>query len=338
MGEPRIDFRFVKEHATFPPVLAHYDIVLPKRGGQRPKVLCPFHEESKGSCTIFLDASPQTFHCFGCGAKGNILEFVTRIEEAELRDAAKLLGEICDIDLAPPQAGRRSATTKPPKKTAAKRSSKKAAPKKAANAVDAPADNEPVNPPLTFELKLDPEHPYLAERGVSPEVVGAFGIGYCGRGMMRNRICFPIHNEAGELVAYAGRWAEDEVPEDEEKYLLPPKFLKSRVVFNLHRIEKVEHLTIVESYWSVLRLHELGIPAVSPMGRSISEEQLRLLRALGAPLISVMFDGDEPGRAATEAVLPALAESFYVHVAPLPDGEKPHSVDLSVLEQLVWHP
>ena len=53
---------------------------------------------------------------------------------------------------------------------------------------------------------------------------------------MAGRICIPIHNAKGELVAYAGRWPGEDVPDGQERYKLPPKFHKSRVLFNLHRL------------------------------------------------------------------------------------------------------
>jgi DNA primase len=110
------------------------------------------------------------------------------------------------------------------------------------------ASNEPINAPLPFALKLDPAHPYLVERGLGPELVELFGLGFCSRGSMAGRVCIPIHNELGELVAYAGRWPGDDVPAGEDRYKLPAKFQKSRVLFNLHRVAASEHVVLVEGY------------------------------------------------------------------------------------------
>jgi DNA primase len=334
MGHEWIDFRHVKENATFEPILEHYGLKAVGRGEQRA-ILCPFHNETKPSCKVNLDK--KAFNCFGCGAHGNILEFVVKMEECDLRSAAALVAEWCGIDQAPP----RSAVAKQPKKAVgAPKERRKASRTEAKSKTTLRVAKEPeaVNPPLTFQLKLEPEHPFLSERGVSPEVVSEFGLGYCSRGLLRERIAIPIHNAGGELVAYAGRWADAEVPERVQKYLLPPKFQKSRVLYNLHRIGKAEHLVIVESYWSVFRLHPLGIPVVSLMGRSISEEQVRLLAQFGTPFLTLMLDGDEPGRTAVQAALPMLALKFFVHVAELPDGIKPHTADEGTLEGLVWQP
>ncbi len=96
------------------------------------------------------------------------------------------------------------------------------------------ADKEAVgNKPLTFQLKgIDHAHPYLAERGISKETAEMFGVGhFAGKGSMHGRIVIPIHNESGELVAYAGRSIDDSEP----RYKLPAGFHKSLELFNLHR-------------------------------------------------------------------------------------------------------
>jgi DNA primase len=115
-----------------------------------------------------------------------------------------------------------------------------------------------VNPPLKVALKsLDPNHAYLQERGFAPETIAAFGVGMCtGKGIMASRIAIPIHNEPGELVAYAGRWP-GELPEGEGKYKLPMGFHKSLVVYNLHRARehaKDAGLIVVEGFFDAMRL------------------------------------------------------------------------------------
>ena len=327
--QPWMNFRYIKEHASFLDVLDHYKLKAQGRGVER-RLLCPFHNDTKPSCNI--DLEKNAFHCFGCEAKGNILEFVQLMEDSDLRSAALTLAEICSIELAPPNEQRRQKSDQP----AATKKRSKPAPK----AKEPPPKDEPdtENHPLMFSLKLDPKHPYLDGRGVPTASREAFGVGYCSRGLMRNRICFPIRDEMGMLVAYAGRWAEDPVPEETAKYLLPKQFNKSRVLYNLDQLEGQQHVVVVESYWSVLRLHALGVPVVSPMGRSISKHQVVLLQEHGARFITIMFDGDEPGRRATEATLPLLAPSFFVHAVEMPVGTKPHNVDDATLASLLWHP
>ncbi len=162
---------------------------------------------------------------------------------------------------------------------------------------------EPAIRPLpSRKLKLDPAHAYLAERGLSPAIVAAFGLGYCNRGLMAGYVCIPIHNERGELVAYAGRWPGEAVPDGQERYKLPAKFKKSRVLFNLHRVSDAENVVVVEGYWSAIRLHALGVPVAALMGWSASADQIALLRYRGVRSITLLLDGDDAGRCGREGV------------------------------------
>jgi len=341
MGE-YIDFRYVKAHADFDPVLEHYGIETEGNGDEQ-SALCPFHDERKPSFKVNL--VKNVFNCFGCGAHGNVLEFVAKMEECELREAAKKLASYCAISLSDRSGGRsggngarRSAeetpegssegddTRKKTKRTRRRRSAKEEA-----------SPDEGANKPLTFTLELDAEHPYLEERGINPETIEHFQLGFCGRGMMKNRVCIPIHDERGELVAYAGRWAGDDVPEGEEKYLLPPKFAKSKVLFNLNRlmVMEVEHVVVVEGYFGAMRLHMLHVPVVAVMGTSISDEQVALLVSAGIKRAIVLMDGDGAGVDAAERVVPALAGCLWVRKALLPEGEDPETVDEGELLELV---
>jgi DNA primase len=154
---------------------------------------------------------------------------------------------------------------------------------------------------------------------------------------MAGRICFPIHDAKGALVAYAGRWP-GEPPEDVERYRLPTNFEKSRVLYNLHRVRDAEHVVAVEGYWSAIRLHALGVPVVGLMGWSVAEEQIALLREHGTRYLTVLWDGDEAGERARERALPALASAFFVRAPVLPAGEKPDTLSEAELMKLVTLP
>jgi DNA primase len=370
MSQTYIDFGFVKENASFERVIAGYNLKMLGTGVQRA-ILCPFHRERKASCKVDLER--KIFHCFGCEAKGNILEFVAKLEgdEDDLRAAALKIAELCGIATAAPrEPAEASAAGKHRHKGATAQNTQGGSRRgRIAKAWSAPegrdkgvaeargiaqagltaggiaqvgltkagfhSDAEPANPPLTFQLKLEAEHPYLAERGLSAELVAEFGLGYCNRGVMAGRVCIPIHNECAELVAYAGRWPGDELPEGVERYLLPKKFEKSRMLFNLHRAAAGEHVVLVEGYWSAIRLHTLGVPVAALMGCSISAEQLALLRERGVRFVTLLLDGDDAGHSARERVLPALADAFFVRAPLLPDGEKPDTVAEAELRELV---
>lgn len=192
------------------------------------------------------------------------------------------------------------------------------------------------NKPLGFTLKLDPTHPYLFERGLTPPLLDTFGLGYCESGFLKGRIAIPLHDESGTLVAYAGRCASDEVPAGVAKYLLPRDFKKSEVLFNLHRVASADHVMLVEGYWAVFRLHSLGIPAVALMGRTLSRAQEELLACSGARFLTLLLDGDKPGRMAAQALLPRVTRNWFVYHAELPDGQQPDTVDEEKLWRVLW--
>jgi DNA primase len=192
---------------------------------------------------------------------------------------------------------------------------------------------------LGFRLTLDPAHPYLAERGLSPELVELFGLGFCQQGSMAGRVCIPIENARGELVAYAGRWvgSDAELPEGEEKYKLPKGFHKALELWNLHRVRHCKHLILVEGYFGAMRLHSLRFPAVALMGSSLSDEQVMLLREHCPALrfITVMLDGDEPGRKAADTIAARLAQSWWTRIVHLSDGEESDTVEPALLGRLL---
>lgn len=166
---------------------------------------------------------------------------------------------------------------------------------------------------------------------------------------MAGRICFPIHNASGELVAYAGRWASDETDgegrflgrngKEQPRYRLPSNFCKQLELYNWHRLrasqgDTCKSVVIVEGFWSVLRLWSLGLPVVALMGRSISEAQIRLLHEGGVRFVIILLDGDDEGRAAVTDCLPRLASSFFTRSIDLPDGSKPDDCDQQILFDL----
>lgn len=342
-----IDFRAVKEQADFRQVLERYGLDLKERGDELVG-LCPFHRDTKPSFRVNLEK--KVFHCFGCSAKGNILDFVARKEGVTIRAAAELLARWCGLEgdiktatpaeiVAPRGVGapaERAEVAKPVEDTPEARNGLGKETSKTAEVVAADGGNKP----LTFSLKLDPSHPYLAERGLTPETVKAFGLGYCSRGVMKGRIAIPIHDMEGALVAYAGRWP-GEPPEGEPKYRLPEGFKKSLVVFNLYRYppfrpdtHKQKPILIVEGYWSVFWLHQLGYPAVALMGKELSKEQ-EVLIAETLEHVIVMMDGDGAGREAQEKIVSRLARRLYVRAVELPDGSQPDTLPEAGLKNLL---
>ena len=159
----------------------------------------------------------------------------------------------------------------------------------------------------------------MKERGIKKETIKEFGLGYCKRGILKGRIAIPIHNEKGELVAYAGRYPGDP-PEGESKYIFPPNFKKSLILFNLNRVEGEEkELILVEGFFDVFNLWQAGVKnAVALTGTSLTEEQEELiLRYLGKDgRITLIFDSDEAGKEVTNK----LIKKAYIKIIGLKDG------------------
>ena len=198
----------------------------------------------------------------------------------------------------------------------------------------APApDNSGPNKPLKFRLeKLERNHPYLAERGLTAETIIDFGVGFCGKGMMADRIAIPIHNPEGYVVAYAGRWPGEPPDEDTEKYKLPPGFRKSLELYNIDRAIKEPKdapLVIVEGFFDCMKLHQHGCrKVVALMGSTLSTAQEELIRhhSTASSLVLVMLDEDEAGQAGRDDVACRLSKFCFVKVHQFdePDTQPEH--------------
>ena len=300
--------RRLKQKVGFREILEHYGLLSSmKPKGDELIGICPFHKESKSSFHVSL--AKNAFHCFGCHAKGNILDFVQQKESITLREAGLLIKEWFTIgqgDNPPPGA-----------KVGLQKEIKD----------EDPSSKGDSNPPLTFTLKkLDATHPYLKDRGLSDEAIKHFGLGFSNRGLMKGRVAIPIHDTKGDLVAYAGRWPGDP-PEEEPKYKLPPGFKKHLVLFNFHQAineAKDKSLVIVEGFFDCFRIWQAGYKrVVALMGSYLSEEQEDLIISQ-AKSVSLMLDRDDAGRKATQEILPRLAKKVFVRVIELPaEGDQP---------------
>lgn len=198
---------------------------------------------------------------------------------------------------------------------------------------------EEINTPLNFELKtLDLKHPYLEKRNLKKETIKEFGLGYCNRGLLKGRVAIPIHNERGELVAYAGRYPGDP-PEEESKYIFPPNFKKSHILFNLNRIkDKEKELILVEGFFDVFNLWQNGVKNVAAiMGTSISKEQEDLIvEYLGKNgRLSLLFDPDESGERAEKEVMDKLIGKVYVKIIKLKGKVDPDNLSKKEIDELI---
>jgi DNA primase len=295
-----------------------------KKSGRSLVGACPIH---KGTNTrqFSVNLEKNVFICFGnCQSGGNVLNFVEKMEKVSLREAALLLKKWF-LESGAPAAGTK--TRSEPEKTVI-------------SDYKASDQGKLVNPPLKFELKtLNPDHPFFAERGILPETVKYFGLGFCSKGLLKGLIAIPIHNQAGQLVAYAGRWPGDP-PAEEPKYKLPPGFAKAAVVYNLNRQKKGEEVFIlVESFLSVFILHQAGFPnALALMGSSLSEEQEALIVAALGPggKAALLFDADDSGRLCTQESLSRLSGKVFVKAIDIsPFAKKPHQLTPEQIKALI---
>ena len=340
MTAPRLDFKRLRAEADFSAVLASYDIEM-KKDGTRPdqfKALCPFHDDKDPSLKINTDKN--IFHCFVCEAKGNVLEFVMKMDSVDIRPAALKVASLCGLGgEAPLPQGKAKAGVKAKASVAGKAAAKPAKVEPAATPDKTPvADTPPADGPnqaLSFELKLDQSAElatWLSGRGLDAAAVLTFGLGQVSARSksIGGRLAIPIHNQEGALIGYCGRYIGDTIPDDVPKYILPKGFRKEIELFNLHRVRSLspvpDFVVLFESFFSVMR-HAAHVPAVSAMGRTISEAQVALLREMGIARVVVVFDGDEPGRQGGRDAAAALAPHFWTRVVDLPLGTKPHHLD-----------
>ncbi len=352
-----VNFKTIKEQVSIEQIMEHYGLLKDaKRKGHELRLHCPFHEDHEPSCTA--NTQKNGFHCFGCGVKGNIFAFVRLKEEIDSgdtnkddRQAAVLIAEWFEIASSKPEDAQartgKERTRRKPVQEKRQEPSSASARESVQDATAQVHEEKPalVNTPLAFAFKnLDHAHPYLAARGLTKETIEHFGVGYhAGRGIMSGRIVIPIHNEQGELVAYAGRWPADEGwPEGEDKYKLPPGFHKSLVVFNLHRardLARDQGLIVVEGFFDAMRLWQAGIRnAVALMGSSMSDEQERLIAAAVGPQgrVALMLDEDAAGWRCREEVLSRLSSHVYVKVVGLgEEGMQPDRLSEEDIKRLL---
>lgn len=308
-----VDFRAVKQAVSMIQILDHYGLTdqMKRNGnGQSLSGKCPLHNGDNPT-QFRASLEKNVWNCFGqCRGGGNVLDFVARKEDCTIREAAL---RISDWFKLPSPTEESRTRTSPPKVDKPESGQRKAAPSPA----DSP-EKSAGNKPLSFELKnLDPAHPYFAERGIGPETVSVFRLGFCNIGSMAGRIVIPIQNPAGELVAYAGRWPGDP-PEGTSKYKLPTGFGKSLDLFNLHRAmeePETQPLVIVEGFFDAIKLWQNGVRrVVALMGCSLSpaQEALIVKHTSLQTKVLVMLDEDEAGRVGREQVVQRLALHRYV--------------------------
>ncbi len=323
------------------------DYVKLRKAGANFMGLCPFHQEKTPSFAVH--PTKQIFHCFGCGVGGDVFKFVMMIENLSFPEALRRVAEKAGVTLR--ETFRDETLDANARQRTALYKIHEVATKFYGAQLGATAEGRAARA-------------YLADRGLSDEVVGRHRLGYApseGQALTRHlldagfsaevllasglvlrdaegtrlfdrfrrRIIFPVANPAGKVVAFGGRALGDDQP----KYLNSPEtpiYTKSRVLYHLDRagsaIRKLDYAVLVEGYMDCIAVASAGVEnVVASCGTSLTESQTRLLARYSRRVI-VNYDPDSAGVAATERSLNLLlAEGFEAKVLALPGGLDPDS-------------
>lgn len=318
------------------------------RKGREFLGICPFHNDTKPSMSVVDEKG--FYHCFACGAHGDVITFVRETEGLSFVEAVEKLAGLGGLEV--PRATPQDREREVRRKTLA-------------DAVEAACKwyEEQLRGPEGRE-GLD----YLRRRGLSDATITRYRLGWAPekgnqlkaamvvRGIdedllieagllrrserdgslfdyFRGRVLFPITDRRGRPIAFGGRVLGDGQP----KYLNSPDttlFHKGRVLYGLAQAReaatKAERLIVVEGYMDVIALAEGGFPyAVAPLGTALTEDQITECWKL-APEPTLCFDGDAAGQRAAaraaERALPILKPGHSLRFVGLPEGEDPDDV------------
>ncbi|MBQ9859535.1 MAG: DNA primase [Clostridia bacterium] len=309
-----------------------------KRRGRNLVGLCPFHGEKTASFNLYPETS--SFYCFGCGAGGDVITFIKRIENLDYMDAVRFLAE---------RAGMRMPENRQENdQTSRLRLRILEANREAARLYHA-ALYRPEG-----QVALD----YYHRRGYTDATIKHFGLGFAPAGwdyllkglrakgfkdeeliaaflaargrnggvydVFRNRAMIPIIDIRGNVVGFGGRVLDDSKP----KYINTEStlaFSKSRNLFALNFAKNAgRELNLCEGYMDVIAMHQAGFTnTVAALGTSFPEEQMQLI-ARYADKINLIFDADGAGQKATKRAIDNLRRTgLDVKVVTIPDGKDP---------------
>nr|WP_298927650.1 DNA primase [uncultured Erythrobacter sp.] len=314
------------------------------KAGREWKGCCPFHDEKTPS--FYVNDQKQFYHCFGCGAHGDVISWMTEQRGLSFIDAVKELAAEAGMEVPAPDP------------IAAKKAEKRA------SLIDVTTEAQDWFVHQLYDYQGREALAYLERRGLKPEILKEFGFGYAPEskqalkraltrfdeemlvdtGMrirtddgntydrFRERVMLPIQDARGRVIAFGGRILDKR--EGVAKYLNSPDtplFDKGRTLYNLHRAAPASRqsgrVIVVEGYMDVVALAQAGFEdAVAPLGTALTEMQLEMLwRMVEVPILC--FDGDAAGqKAAMRAIsraLPMLAPMRSLGIVQLPTGKDP---------------
>ena len=316
-----------------------------RRSGRLLMGLCPFHNEKTSSFAVYPDT--VSFYCFGCGAGGDAVSFLMRMERLDYIEAVKALSQRVGMQL--------------PEDNYDDGLSKKRLRILSANREAAKFFHQQLKEPngrVGFEYWLD-------ARNLSPQIVRQFGLGYAPPGWtalldhmrslgykpeelveanlvsrsekggkvnyydrFRNRVMVPIIDLRGNVVAFGGRVLGDEKP----KYINTSDTLaykKGRDIYALNFAKNTANgrLILVEGYMDVIALHQAGFTqAVACLGTALTREQAQLLSRYANEVV-LSYDADEAGQKAAQRALDVLGQTnLKLRVIQLTGGKDPDDV------------
>ncbi|HZE21320.1 MAG TPA: DNA primase [Desulfobaccales bacterium] len=333
----------IKDAASIEEVVGQYVKLTPR--GKNLLGLCPFHADTSPSFTVAPEKG--IFHCFGCGAGGNVFSFLMQYHRLSFPEAVQELARRYGIPLNLKELGPDGAQQA----------------RKRTGAYEVNAAAAAFYAATLASSEGAPGRAYLKKRGLTPEVIRAFQLGYAvdqwdslrrhlqNQGLplelakdvgllmprerggyydrFRNRIIFPIFDRQSRVIAFGGRTIGDGEP----KYLNSPESMlyhKGRTLYGLPQAAAALRATgialVVEGYLDLIALQVHGIGNVlATLGTALTREQVRLLKSLAEKVVLV-YDGDAAGAQAMKRALPLFAqENLAVRALPLPAGLDPDS-------------
>lgn len=331
-----INFKELREKLDFETVLRDFGVEV-KRNGNQHKGPCPLpgHEGERKAPAFSAELQRGLFRCFGCGRKGNVLEFAALMEGVDPENGAELRGiavRLQEMYLKrkrapfPRQAGVKPAS--PPKGETPKVTA--------------------VNAPLDFELKgLDPVHPGIKELGFTEETAKTFGFGVTDRGSLKGRIAIPLHDSQGRLVGYAGRALENgRISAENPKYVFPERrerngaiheFRRGEILYNAHRVstpgDEIIVVSEIEAAWTLYQCGWSGV--VSVMGTGISSAQLEILDRLVAPTGRILVIGGSDSPPDDYRIAGLAASIRPVRMFRLPGAILPTGIESSQVAEVL---
>lgn len=309
-----------------------------RRRGRTLSGLCPFHSEKSPSFTVYPQS--QSFYCFGCGAGGDVISFIRRIENLDYIEAVQLLAQKAGMQMPEQNVDDRAQRLR-------------------ARILEANREAARYFHRTLMAEAGRPCRAYLIGRGLTKDTIIRFGIGYAPEGWdglykeltakgftrtelieahlvsegrnggvydtFRNRAIFPIIDLRGNVIAFGGRNLGDKGP----KYLNSsdtPVFKKSRNLFalNFAKGSDRKNLILCEGYMDVVSLHQAGFTnAVATLGTALTEEQARIIGQYTSEVV-LSYDSDGPGQAATQRASVLLeAAGLKIKVLSIPDAKDP---------------